>query len=94
MLGPLSDSCLSLSFDFFYANVTDQVSYLAELLDKRIQLTKQKQEQKSADSGSSFSSAEDNLLQLLLSRFTTFQSGALLMGSRSLYRTSRRIGAC
>jgi len=93
---------LAESFEFFFPAVSEQVHYLAELLDKRLQLAKKSRRltgsTNTATSSSSSSStatttttsavaeeenwmagAENALLELLLTRFTSFASGALLM---------------
>eukprot|EP00466_Bigelowiella_natans_P014825 jgi/Bigna1/126110/aug1.2_g818 len=53
-------------FEFFFQAVSDQVTYLADLLTKRLKTTQ-------------LSKAELTLLKLLLTRFASFSSGALLM---------------
>jgi len=74
---------LADSFEFFFPNVGDQVTYLAELLNKRLHLAQEgKKERKESDEDDqvdSLGGAENALLELLLFRFTTFASGALLM---------------
>jgi len=53
-------------FEFFFRAVSDQVTYLAGLLRKRVDAKE-------------LSKAEQRLFELLLKRFASFESGALLM---------------
>jgi hypothetical protein len=62
---------------FILFPVSFQMTYLGNLLDKRIQASKSGEDKKT--SSSSDSDVENNALELLLSRFTTFGSGCLLM---------------
>ena len=69
-------------FEFFFQAVSDQVTYLGDLLTKRLKCK-------------SLSPAESTLLELLLARFASFASGALLLDElegkgRQDARTDRR----
>ena len=59
------------------------MTYLANLLDKRLKLAKAADGKAAGgdgdEKGNSLNSAEETLLELLLNRFTSFGSGAMLM---------------
>lgn len=66
---------LAEAFEFFYAAVSDQVSYLGKLI-KKFNTAKSGNISNPVDI---LSQPEQDLLELLLSRFASFSSGSLLM---------------